>query len=239
MLRCYAANAENTTVENGTLLVNGRQDNHLNTTQVTVTSGGTLGGTGILQGPTSVSGNLRPGSHGIGLLIFENSLNLLGGALTTLEIDGVTARGTSYDAINVTLPNGLAFGGELELVFTGAAELGNYKLFDFAGNSSGGLGSVTLAGSHAGSLSQTGAGVWSGNAGGLGFTFQRNKEAAYLNPTAEFSANLTIPWTTAVHGTNATITVTDAGASETVTVTIQKNGAPTLFARLKVVEPLP
>jgi hypothetical protein len=163
--------AETTMVENGTLLVNGRQDNRLNTAQVTVTSGGTLGGTGILQGPTSVSGNLRPGSNGIGLLTFENILNLLGGALTTLEIDSVGARGTSYDAINVTLPNGLTFGGELQLAFTGAAEVGSYNLFDFAGNSSGGLGSVTLAGSHAGSLSQAGAGVWSGHAGGLSFTF--------------------------------------------------------------------
>jgi len=48
-----------------------------------------------------------------------------------------------------------------------------------------------------------------------------------------------MPWTTAVHGTNATITVTDAGASETITVTIPKNGAAKLFARLKVVEPTP
>jgi len=163
--------AENTTVENGTLLVNGRQDNRLNTARVTVTSGGTLGGTGILQGPTRVSGNLRPGSHGIGLLTFENTLSLLDAALTTLEIDGVANRGASYDAINVTLANGLAFGGELQLVFTGAAEVGNYKLFDFAGNSSGGLSSVTLAGSYGGGLSPAGAGIWSGNAGGLDFTF--------------------------------------------------------------------
>lgn len=51
--------------------------------------------------------------------------------------------------------------------------------------------------------------------------------------------NLVPPWTTAVHGTNATITVIDAGTSETITVTIPKNGSTALFARLKVIEPAP
>jgi hypothetical protein len=183
--------AENTTVENGTLLVNGRQDNRLNTSQVTVTSGGTLGGTGILQGPTRVSGNLRPGRDGIGLLTFENSLNLLGGALTTLEIDGVAARGTSYDAINVTMPDGLTFGGELEMVFTGTAELGTYKLFDFAGDSLGELGSVTLRGSYGGSLSQTGVGIWSGTAGGLSFTLSAQSGDLTVEAADETGPQLT------------------------------------------------
>lgn len=73
----------------------------------------------------------------------------------------------------------------------------------------------------------------------LVFTFSRDKQATYLNPTVEFSADLVPPWTTAVHGSNATITATDAGDFETVTVTIPKNGAATLFARLKVVESAP
>jgi len=73
----------------------------------------------------------------------------------------------------------------------------------------------------------------------LVFTFQRDKQAAYLNPTVEFNATLAGAWTTAQHNVNATIAVVDAGAFETVTVTIPKNGAPTLFARLVVAAPSP
>jgi len=38
---------------------------------------------------------------------------------------------------------------------------------------------------------------------------------------------------------NATIQITDGSPSDTVIVTIPKNGAPTLFARLKVVQAAP
>jgi hypothetical protein len=73
----------------------------------------------------------------------------------------------------------------------------------------------------------------------LVFTYRRAKQAAYLNPAVEFSAGLVPPWTTAVHGSNATIIVNDDGDFDIVTATIPKNGAPTLFARLKVMEPAP
>ena len=76
------------------------------------------------------------------------------------------------------------------------------------------------------------------------FTYTRTDESAYLNPTVEFSNNLTAPWATAVDPGTATITEAPAlpvngSPAHTVTVTIPKNGATHLFARLKVVQPTP
>jgi hypothetical protein len=73
----------------------------------------------------------------------------------------------------------------------------------------------------------------------LVFTFTRTKDSAYLNPSVEFNPTLSGPWTVAQHGVNASISAVDGGSFETVTVTIPKNGASTLFARLKVMEPAP
>jgi hypothetical protein len=69
------------------------------------------------------------------------------------------------------------------------------------------------------------------------FTYVRTDVSAYLNPAVEFDTDLLDPWTTAVHGVNATIQVTDGSPSDTVVVTIPGNGAPKLFARLKVTDP--
>jgi hypothetical protein len=165
------------TVEGGTYLLNGRQFdvNNDRASVVTVNPGGTLGGTGTLQGPVSVSGNLQPGSNGIGLLTFDYSLDLQATAVTRLEIAGVTERGVSHDAIDVVLlDDGLTFGGDLELVFIGAAESGEYTLFEFAGAARGGFANVTVAGWYTGSLAQVDAGIWSGDANGASFTFSEH-----------------------------------------------------------------
>jgi hypothetical protein len=54
----------------------------------------------------------------------------------------------------------------------------------------------------------------------------------------EFDTDLADIWTTAVHGTNCTIVVTENGANpDTVVVTIPKGSNPKLFARLKVANP--
>jgi hypothetical protein len=71
------------------------------------------------------------------------------------------------------------------------------------------------------------------------FTFTRTDAAAYLNPVVEFDTDLVAPWTIAVAPDNATIEVTDGTPADTVKVTIPKNGAPSQFVRLKVVEPVP
>jgi len=73
----------------------------------------------------------------------------------------------------------------------------------------------------------------------LVFTYTRTKDSAYLAPFVEYNATLSGPWTVAQHGVNASISAVDGGTFETVTVTIPKNGAPTLFARLRVVQAVP
>ncbi len=72
--------------------------------------------------------------------------------------------------------------------------------------------------------------------GNLVFTFNRADAAAYLNPVVEFNSGLTGTWTTAVDPGNATISTLDGSPSDQVTVTVPTGGAPTMFARLKVVE---
>ncbi len=71
------------------------------------------------------------------------------------------------------------------------------------------------------------------------FTYIRTDASAYLNPVVEFDADLVAPWTIAVDPDNAAIEVTDGSPADTVVVTIPKNGAPSLFVRLKVVQPAP
>lgn len=67
------------------------------------------------------------------------------------------------------------------------------------------------------------------------FTYTRRDDAEFFNPAVEFNTALTGTWTTAVHGTNCTIVVTEnATAPDTVTVTIPKGTNPKLFTRLKV-----
>ena len=68
----------------------------------------------------------------------------------------------------------------------------------------------------------------------LVFTFTRRHEAAYLNPSVEFSNNPGGPWTTATDPTTATIAVTPGSLADTVDVTIPQGSNTKLFARLKV-----
>lgn len=72
----------------------------------------------------------------------------------------------------------------------------------------------------------------------LVFTYTRRDDAESLNPFVEFDADLADTWTTAVHGTNCTIMVTENGTNpDTVEVTIPKGSNQKLFARLKVANP--
>jgi hypothetical protein len=73
--------------------------------------------------------------------------------------------------------------------------------------------------------------------GNFVITFTRMNDAAYLNPTVEFDADLLGTWTTAVDPANATIEVIPGTLAATVTVRIPMGSSPTMFGRLKVEEP--
>ena len=95
-----------TTVNAGTLAING--DQHLATGNVTVSNTGTrLQGTGIIGGATTIgAGAIHAPGNGIGAQTFANGLNYGSGSIFEWELNyaagGVGARGTNYDAVNVT-----------------------------------------------------------------------------------------------------------------------------------------
>ncbi len=96
-----------TTITGGTLLVNGS----IAGSTTTVGSTATLGGSGTVADVTvSSGGNVAPGSNGLGLLGMED-FSLQSGGKLTLEIGG-NARGTGYDAVNVT--GGVTLAGDLQ-----------------------------------------------------------------------------------------------------------------------------
>lgn len=117
-----------TGISAGTLLINGDQSGA--TGNVVVGPAGTLGGTGIIGGATTVSGGLSAGSNGVGLLSFANGLTLNSTANTIIEIDSLL----SFDSINVS--GALSYGGTLTLDFGFNAEVGQtFDLFAFTSQS--------------------------------------------------------------------------------------------------------
>ncbi|MEX0774550.1 MAG: autotransporter-associated beta strand repeat-containing protein [Phycisphaeraceae bacterium] len=131
-----------TTVNNGSLLVNGSITN----SAVTVNAG-TLGGTGSIGGAVAVNagGTLAPGASA-GTLTIDNSLTLAGTAL--FELDSAA----SYDKalVNTITDAGvtLGFGGMLTVVDNGVSFAGGqvFDLFDWGGNTTiaGTFSTITL-----------------------------------------------------------------------------------------------
>ena len=134
-----------TTVSSGMLLVNG--DNSAASGAVTVASGASLGGSGIIGGATTIQsgGFLAPGNSP-GILTFSSALTLATGSFTNMEIAGTT-RGTGYDGIDVG--GALTYGGALTLTSNTLIGVGTYNLFDFTGDNaseSGDFTSIILSG---------------------------------------------------------------------------------------------
>lgn len=108
-----------TTVNGGTLVINGSISTSILTT---VNSGATLGGIGTV-GTASVlaNGTLAPGNS-IGTLNFSDTLGLAG--ISDFEINPLLGLGLNADRANVT--NGVTYGGTLNVLYGGASS-------DFAG----------------------------------------------------------------------------------------------------------
>jgi len=158
----------NATVNAGTLLINGSTSN---SSGVVVNSGGTLGGNGTVGGDTSIAsgGNLAPGNSP-GVLSFTGNLTLAG--TTTMQIDGITARGTDFDGINVGLK--LTYGGDLNFVF-GLGALGNttINLFQFTTREVGSVfASVNSTGFYSGTWTSS-ADIWTFTDGTQTLTFDQ------------------------------------------------------------------
>jgi autotransporter-associated beta strand protein len=115
-----------TNVSAGGLLVNGR----LESSVVTVQSGGLLGGSGYLGDVTVLAGGTFSPGNSPGLI---NVANLSLAGTTLMELEGLT-RGTEYDAANVT--STLTYGGAMVIDFgsfanTALPDNTSFNLFDF------------------------------------------------------------------------------------------------------------
>lgn len=180
-----------TAVNSGSLLV----DTLLATTSsVAVATGATLGGSGTISAPVSLAGSVAPGSAGgFGALTF-GSLSLAGSSTTLLGIGG-TARGASYDAINVTQPSALTYGGGLSLSLSDVfADNTSFSLFSINGTPSSSFSTVTASGSY-GTLTFTNlGGVWTAAAGNgqtLSFTESTGTLSIIPEPTLVLSGAMT------------------------------------------------
>ncbi|HLP77949.1 MAG TPA: autotransporter-associated beta strand repeat-containing protein [Candidatus Paceibacterota bacterium] len=131
-----------TTVSGGTLLVNGQ----IGSGAVTVTNA-TLGGSGVVGGAVAVQnlGKVAPGNQAIGTLTLNNSLALLGGSTTAIEVnkqagtrDRVIANSITYGGtLFVTNLSGTINSGDSFVVFSGAGT-GNFT--NIVGSPGAGLG---------------------------------------------------------------------------------------------------
>ncbi len=139
-----------TLVSLGTLLVNGNGTSA--TGAVTVASGATLGGTGIIGGKTTVNGILAPGAS-VGKLTFANVQGLTLGTLAAgslkYELGANTTAGTTYDTVDtqaLAIGTGVLNFTSFQFTNTGALAAGTYTLISSATAITGTLGS-TLTGS--------------------------------------------------------------------------------------------
>ena len=134
--------AGGTAVNEGTLTVNNATGSATGTGALTVASGATLNGSGIIGGATTVSGFLNPGNSP-GDLTFNDSLLLDSTATLTIEITGITAG--EFDRVVGAATNTFTFGGTLALDNTGyVATLGDtITIFENWGAFDGLFSSIT------------------------------------------------------------------------------------------------
>jgi autotransporter-associated beta strand protein len=119
-----------TSVQGGTLVMDGQV---LGSSQVDVTSGATLGGTGLITAPVTIEdgATLIPGDAGIGTLTISNGLTLVGnstvdvelseagGIIRSSQVNGLT-NVTYSGTLQVTLDTPLS-GGEIFHLFNSAS----------------------------------------------------------------------------------------------------------------------
>ena len=126
-----------TTVSAGSLIVNGNQSTA--TGVLSVASGATLGGSGIIGGATTISGILAPGNS-IGTLTVANDVTWNSGGSWVFELGAagpsILSPGTS-DLLAITDGNDFlkGTGGPFTFDFAGTGDFGWYKLVDWAGGS--------------------------------------------------------------------------------------------------------
>jgi len=117
----------NTTVNGGALIINSQSGSGTGSGTVTVNSGATLGGNGIIGGQVSLTAGatLAPGSNGFGTLTITNSLGLNNGSTLDFQL------GAGGSQVAVT--GDLTLAGTLNLNATAGFGPGTYPLFTYGG----------------------------------------------------------------------------------------------------------
>jgi autotransporter-associated beta strand protein len=134
--------AGTTAVNVGKLLVSGQ----LGTGAVSVASGATLGGSGVIGGAVTVDGLLSPGNSPGDLSVASLVLNASSTVL--MEIDGTVA-GTQYDQVSILSAGSIAYDGTLQLNLSQTfSDSTTFNLFEGFGSSfSGNFATITSVGS--------------------------------------------------------------------------------------------
>jgi autotransporter-associated beta strand protein len=129
-----------TSVSTGTLLVNNTSGTGAGTAALSVASGGTLGGSGIIGAASTIQGIYAPGNpavnDGIGIQTFSNGLTYATGSHLQWQLNGNVStdsivypgiRGTTFDGVNVTTGGAFAIAANatLDLSFGGAVDFTN------------------------------------------------------------------------------------------------------------------
>jgi len=156
-----------TTVNAGTLLINGNQSGA--TGAVTVLGGATLGGVGTVGGVTTISGIHSPGNSP-GIQTFNGNLNYEAGAVVNWELiaNSSGSAGTNYDQIVLPTSGNLDFVGAttLALSFNGAGSAVDWSnafwnvnrawmVYDLSAGAVSNAGNLTVGGSLLDSLGNT------------------------------------------------------------------------------------
>jgi autotransporter-associated beta strand protein len=117
----------NTTVNGGALIINSQRGSGTGSGTVTVNTGATLGGNGIIGGQVSLTAGatLAPGSNGFGTLTITNSLGLNNGSILDFQL------GTGGSQVSVT--GDLTLAGTLNLTASAGFGPGTYPLFTYGG----------------------------------------------------------------------------------------------------------
>ena len=186
-----------TAVSNGTLLANCATGSGTGAGAVTVTTGGSLGGTGIVAGAvstvsagtgTTLNGHLAPGSGGPGVLTISNTLTVAANSFFDVDLNqpNITPGTGSNDLLSVKGANGtsnghLTIGTNVNVQITAGPNFaaGTYPLITFNGtltnNSNGFAG-------------------WSGHvvngSDNYAYTFGADATSVYLNVAAAIIATL-------------------------------------------------
>lgn len=152
---------------------------------VQVDSGGSLQGIGSV-GSLNVAGTIAPGNSA-GKLTVVGALTLTDTANTNMEIFNPGTAGTDYDTISA---GSVAYEGQLNVSFDAGGTFGagnSFNLFDGTPGSSD-FNSIALTGAFSGSLLSLGSGLWSSdtilNGAGLTFLFDGATGVLQINAQA-------------------------------------------------------